>query len=96
MTNDELLRKCTLTDEEMKLVAETSKILCEYLGEGYEQPAYDLTALMLLKVIPIIRKAERGRLLKEIDEHIIEVTDSLGVKILGLTTGAWQALKGEG
>jgi len=58
MNQDELIEKHELTDEGMKLAAETSKILCEYLGEGYEQPAYDLTALMLLKVIPIIQKAE--------------------------------------
>ncbi len=38
-----------LTDEEMKLAARESYIISAYLGRGCEQPAYDMTALLLCK-----------------------------------------------
>ena len=38
-----------LSDKDIKIVVTLSKIIRDYLGEGYEQPAYDMTALICLK-----------------------------------------------
>jgi len=106
MNQDELIEKCRLTAKEIyALLISNTQIFRK--GDSGRVDCLIIVEAQLRKAIPIIeaeaRKAERERVVKELEEHIGSDRWGNPTITIGYNHGGnrwyyewWQALKGEG
>jgi len=87
MNQEELIEKCKLTDEELAKVTNCDVKSIETMGD-YEKK---IAQAQLHKAIPIIQKAERERMIRELEDKGLGTLGSIY-----LPADIWQALKREG